>query len=295
MKRNPYTLVLLLPSIVVLFSIGVFVLIYNKGISNEKALAAIPISIAILGALATGVTAALKIHEHILQAEKDREIELRNRRIEEEQREDELRNRHLAEEQRKRERDNRLRERCERAAALLGHDQNDADRCDAISDLEDVAKESAECHDRIQRILRVFVQREIQSTSREAKQNRPSGDVFDAAYVLSSLYRKHHLQAELYKLHADKLVLRYIRLEGAKLCYSNFNGTILSEANLQAADLHGASFDRTELEATNLIGADLREAHRLTAEQLLTAIIDRTTKLDRKLRAEYDRLKAAQE
>jgi hypothetical protein len=46
---------------------------------------------------------------------------------------------------------------------------------------------------------------------------------------------------------------------------------------------------------TNLRGADLSCAKGLTAEQLLGAIIDDSTVLDPKLRAEYERLKAGQQ
>ena len=54
--------------------------------------------------------------------------------------------------------------------------------------------------------------------------------------------------------------------------------------------LLGASFRKADLR-----GADLRDAQNLTAEQILDAIIDDTTLLDPDVRAEYDRLKAAQQ
>lgn len=75
-----------------------------------------------------------------------------------------------------------------------------------------------------------------------------------------------------------------LRLPGAFIRRTNWNGADLSEANLTNADATGASFvgadmNGAHLAGTVLRGADLTGARNLTPEQLRVAIIDEATKL----------------
>ena len=59
--------------------------------------------------------------------------------------------------------------------------------------------------------------------------------------------------------------------------------------------MDGIKLKGANLKYADLQGADLGTAKNLTAEQLLKARIDDSTKLDPDLRAEYERLKAEQQ
>lgn len=75
-----------------------------------------------------------------------------------------------------------------------------------------------------------------------------------------------------------------MNVEGAFLRRTDFSRANLQGANLARADFKGASFVGADLkdavlDGTNLSGADLTGARNLTAAQLRTAIVDRTTRL----------------
>lgn len=68
--------------------------------------------------------------------------------------------------------------------------------------------------------------------------------------------------------------IRRADLRGANLVNVDFRKADLSHADLRDADLRGARLD-----GTILVGADLRGARNLSREQLVTAIVDSTTRL----------------
>jgi uncharacterized protein YjbI with pentapeptide repeats len=77
-------------------------------------------------------------------------------------------------------------------------------------------------------------------------------------------------------------------LTGANLERANLVGTNLSGADLREANLSGANFMVTDLHKAILHGATLLGARNLSAEQLRTALYDRTTSLDDVLTASQE-------
>lgn len=74
--------------------------------------------------------------------------------------------------------------------------------------------------------------------------------------------------------------LSWADLSKADMSGANLSAANLTHADLSNANLEGADFLVTDLYSTNLTGANLRHASNLTAEQLHTAIHDKTTRLD---------------
>ncbi|MFH8470578.1 pentapeptide repeat-containing protein [Streptomyces sp. NPDC017991] len=68
-------------------------------------------------------------------------------------------------------------------------------------------------------------------------------------------------------------------LSGADLTGADLTGTDLTEADLTGADLFGAHLYGTDLSGADLTGTDVTGAARLYAKQVVSAVIDSTTKL----------------
>ena len=303
-KRNPYFQVLLLTFLIILVEIGVFILMYSKGISNDKVLIAIPLTISISGALGSAGAAVLKFHAHVSQVERERESaqEERQRAMEQMQREIERTTyeRQQTEDRIKWDRERELRDRRSNAIARLRADDL-VERCDAICDLEKIALITSDDHDRatIQHELSMFVCRGIENTSRRAEPNRPERDVFRAAEALSFLYTHYQLPADLHKLWAKGVNLRLFHFKGANFGWANFEDAILHAANLENANLECANFEGASLmdahfEGTDLKGAYLDGVKGLSVDQLLLAKNVESAHLASKLRSQYNRIKSEQ-
>jgi uncharacterized protein YjbI with pentapeptide repeats len=170
-------------------------------------------------------------------------------------------------------------------------------------------------------ILSAFVREHIENEKYLLPQNEEGRrkiqqDVYLAGEILSELYEKHELHADLRELQAPRVNLSELQLKGARLNGANFQGADLyraclngayltyanlSNADLVVADLRGANLWWADLSEANLSGADLRGAYLwradlrttkgLTAEQLRKAFWDDATKLDPALRAKLDELR----
>jgi uncharacterized protein YjbI with pentapeptide repeats len=101
------------------------------------------------------------------------------------------------------------------------------------------------------------------------------------------------IEVDLHGAFIRRTVLSGASLVGANLTradcrFADFSFTRLTRACLRLADftganLRGADFADADLEGTILIGADLTSARNLTAAQLQSAIVDKTTKLPAEL------------
>jgi uncharacterized protein YjbI with pentapeptide repeats len=69
-------------------------------------------------------------------------------------------------------------------------------------------------------------------------------------------------------------------LRGTKLVQADLSATNFSYADLTGADLTGANLLVTDLNDTILVGATLLHTRNLSSEQVQTAIVDHTTRLD---------------
>ena len=93
-------------------------------------------------------------------------------------------------------------------------------------------------------------------------------------------------------------------LHGAFIRKAELNRVDLEDANFAGADAKNASFRDsffknadlagTNLEGADLRGADLSEALNLTAEQIVKAVVDQTTKLPENMVAELEALRQSQ-
>lgn len=134
--------------------------------------------------------------------------------------------------------------------------------------------------------------------------NLNGADLSGAHLFRANLFRAHldgaHLaEADLRGAVLSLADLRVATLRVANLSGADLSGAILWEADLNGADLTGAdlrdanlsdaNLRRADLYGAYLSGADLRHAQNLTADQLMYAYIDETTKLDDDLRDELIR------
>ncbi len=87
-------------------------------------------------------------------------------------------------------------------------------------------------------------------------------------------------QAQLAEANLYMTDLSEANLRGADLSGADLSGANLANADLHGANLHGANLLVTDLNNAILTQADLRDVRNLSAEQLSSAIIDSTTRID---------------
>lgn len=157
-------------------------------------------------------------------------------------------------------------------------------RVGAIFALERIAKDSGRDYWPIMEVLTTYVREtapwppSATTAASQFPQVRPRADV-QAALTVIGRRRARYRQGEEYALdlHGADLrgaALHYLHFEAARLYGSN-----LSNAHLVGSDLQGAWLYEADLAGADLTGADLRSVVDLTAEQLLRARMDATTRL----------------
>ena len=109
----------------------------------------------------------------------------------------------------------------------------------------------------------------------------------EAEYECVNLHQGQGL--ELIGTNLSKAFLLGVNLSQANLSQANLAETNLSdaklieadlrEANLENANLVHADFKKANLTKTNLRGANLRGAFNLTCEQIMSAVLDKNTRL----------------
>ncbi|MDA0207104.1 MAG: pentapeptide repeat-containing protein [Acidobacteria bacterium] len=105
----------------------------------------------------------------------------------------------------------------------------------------------------------------------------------------ADLARVNFEGADLYKLNGSRANFKDARLKGAVMhraiaLEADFSGADFTGADLSSADLRGSTFLRARFDGANLLGvrfdgADLSGALGLTETQLLSALLDSSTKL----------------
>ena len=88
-----------------------------------------------------------------------------------------------------------------------------------------------------------------------------------------------HLHDQGFKANLRNSNLSDTNFMGAKIGFINFSNANLNNANLGQTDLKGANFTNANLNKTNLKGANLNKAINVTCDQVMSAVIDRNTRL----------------
>ena len=88
-----------------------------------------------------------------------------------------------------------------------------------------------------------------------------------------------HLHDQGFEASLRNANLSHTNFMGAKIGFTNFSNANLNNANLSQTDLKGANFTNANLNKTNLKGANLNKAINVTCDQVMSAVIDRNTRL----------------
>ena len=108
----------------------------------------------------------------------------------------------------------------------------------------------------------------------------PGVDLYQHDLSFRYLARANLRDAKLVEANFSRANLSRARLSGADLSHADLSGADLSHADLRNAILTGANLRDANLQNAVLVGANLLGASNLTAEQVLTAIRDKSTQLD---------------
>jgi hypothetical protein len=102
------------------------------------------------------------------------------------------------------------------------------------------------------------------------------------------------LKQQGFRLDLHGAFLRRVDLNKVDLENANFAGADAKNASFRDSFFKNADLGGTNLEGADLRGADLSEARNLTAEQLVKAVIDHTTKLPENVVAKLESLRQSE-
>jgi Pentapeptide repeats (8 copies) len=136
-------------------------------------------------------------------------------------------------------------------------------RLDAINDLEQIARQDAQKHWKIMKILANFVRKNAPYLPDEKLQKNPRVKIpQDIQAALTAIGRRDAKKDSVWqRLDLSNIDIRGANLNGANLNWVNLNDAILYQANLSGASLFQASLCGAILSAANLSGANLKKAN----------------------------------
>ncbi|MDR3344506.1 MAG: pentapeptide repeat-containing protein, partial [Oscillospiraceae bacterium] len=163
-------------------------------------------------------------------------------------------------------------ERLRQAIEHLGH-ADDTIKQGACYEFKRLAEDSQRDRKSIAQLLTTYVRNTLEQSAVEPKYNndgklidekdcvRPADSLFVACAILSFLFQKYEIRADLHSVTATLLNLSEIELRGANLYGANFKRTFLQLAHLEGAHLASANLLEANLSYACLEGAVLWLAH----------------------------------
>lgn len=177
-------------------------------------------------------------------------------------------------------------DRYSRAMGLLGDPKMEV--ClGGIYSLERLARESDKDHSPIMEVLAAYVRERSGWEEGEPVPPRAAPDIQAIATVLGrrhTAYDAPHQRLDLHGVNLARVYLPWAELKGAFLYETNLEGAMLQNANLRDSWLWKAHLKDASLDGAHLEGADLTGVAGLTRDQLLSAHLDKRTKLPEHLR-----------
>jgi uncharacterized protein YjbI with pentapeptide repeats len=174
-------------------------------------------------------------------------------------------------------------ERFSSSIKLLENDNGIFVRSGALSDLENLAKDTVKLHPAIMDVLNAYIKarsREIRLTGCYFNVSQGNEDIGIAAKILlgrNTKYDKSDFYADLNGAMLNKADLSFKDFKDLK-----FDNACFNNANLTGATLTRTSFGSTDIadadfSSANLHGADLSNVYNLSEKQIFEAKFDETT------------------